>query len=331
MTEIDFRESIGLKDEIIYHYCSIEAMYGIFSNKSFWLTFLESSNDSTELRLAEKIITEALKELKKDYPNGEYDDIFNKIEFAPKDKKFTKYKPKYKYYGLSLVENKDSLTHWERYANNAAGVCIGLNVALIRNLFMCYGLLEVSSDWLQTTPIIYSYDEQVKYAKGSIVAKINGLTSKKHDLSKLDHIYSSIYYTTLSALKPLYKHKGFASEKEHRIYLKEGEAEASAKFMTDLFKSAIPDNKELFKNLSSSITELASNFKVLETDIQHWVFKDGIRSYYALNLEEIWSDTLITEVVLGPKCYQNKKELKRFMKSNELYRTKISVSKIPLR
>lgn len=331
MTEKEFRESIGLKDEIVYHYCNVEAMYGIFSSKSFWLTFLESSNDTSELKLAEKIIKEAILELKNDYPNGEFDEIFNKIELAPKDNSYNKYKPRFKYYGFSLVEEKDSLTHWERYANNSGGVCIGLNIALIKNLFMISGLSEVSSDWLQATPIIYSYEEQIKYAKSSIVAKINGLGEKFKDLKNLEHIYSIIFYTTLSALKPQYKHQGFESEKEHRVYLKEGEAEASSEFMKNMISTVSPDNKELFKNISKNIFELAAELRVLKKNIQHQVFKDGIRSYYALNLEKIWSDVLIPEVVLGPKCYQNKKELKSFLKSCELVRTKISVSKIPLR
>jgi len=306
-------------------------MYGIFSNKSFWLTFLESSNDSTELKLAERIIREAINELKNDYPGGEYDEIFDKILLAPKDKKYNKHKPRFKYYGLSFVEDKDSLTHWERYANNSGGVCIGLNIALINHLFMISGLSDINSDWLQTVPIIYSYEEQIKYAKSSIVAKLNGLSKKFKDFKKLEHIYSSIYYTTLPGLKPLYKHKGFSSEKEHRIYLKEGEAEATSKYMNDIIISVSEENKELFKNISKNIADVATELNVLKKDIKHHVFKDGIRSYYALNLAKIWSDVLIPEVVLGPKCYQNKKELKSFMKSCDLDRTKITVSKIPLR
>lgn len=331
MTEKELRESLGFKDNVVYYYCSIEAMYSIFSNKSFWLTFLESSNDSMELRLAEKIIMEAIKELKIDFPSREDIKIFEQIELAPKDKGYKKYKPRYKYYGLSLVEDKDSLTHWERYANNAGGVCIGLNIALIENLFMVYALPDIVSDWLQAAPIVYSYEEQIKYAKSSVMTKIKRLTQEADDFRKIEHIYSTIYYTTLATLKPLFKHIGFASEKENRIYLKDGEAEATARHMKDMMNSPVSNDRELFKNISNHIVELASKLNVLRKDIRHGVFKDGIRSYYALNLGAIWSDTLVPEVVLGPKCYQNKNELKSFMKSCELYRTKLSVSKIPIR
>lgn len=329
--ERKFRESIGFKDKIVYHYCSIEAMYGILSNKSFWLTFLESSNDSSELKLGERVIKEAIEELKKDYPSGEYDEILNKILFAPKDKKYDKHKPRFRYYGLSLVEDNDSLTHWERYAHNSSGVCIGLNVALIEHLFMVSGLPDITSDWLRIVPIIYSYEEQIKYAKSSIVAKLNGISKEFKDFRKLEHIFSSIYYTTLQDLRPLYKHQGFATENEHRIYLKEGEAESSSKYLGSIVDTVSNDNKELFKNISKNIIDLATELKVLQKNINFHLFKDGIRSYYALDLSRIWSDVLIPEIILGPKCYQNKKELKNFMKSCDLHRTKIGVSKVPLR
>lgn len=339
MTEKKFSESLGFEDETVYHYCSIEAMHGIFSNKSFWLTFLESSNDLMELRLGEKIILKALSELKTEYPEEKHLEIFNKIELAPKDKVYNKHKPHYKYYGLSFVQDKDSLTHWERYANNASGVSIGLNISLIKNFFMVYGLPEIVSDWLQGTPIIYSYEKQIQYAKSSIISKINGLyqgykrfnKQDSVDLNKIEHIYSVIYYTTLSTLKPMFKHNGFANEKEYRVYLKDGDAEATAKYMKEISDGPFAEDKELLKNVSNNITELATKLRILSRDIRYGVFNNGIRSYYALNLEEIWSDTLIPEVVLGPKCYQNKKELKSFIKSCDLYKTKVNVSKIPIR
>lgn len=331
MNEREFRKSLGFKDEIAYHYCSVEALYGIFSSKSFWLTCLDSSVDAMELKLAEKIITEAINELKKDYPNKEHSDIFKQIESAPQDLSYKKHRPKFKYFGLSLVEDKDSLTHWERYANNSSGVCIGLNIAVIKDLFDSYAISEIASDWLQTIQIVYTHEEQVKFAKSFIITKLNGARKDFKDFKQIDYIYSMIYYTTLASLKPFFKHIGFASEKEYRVYLNEGEAEDTARLMKNIMNTTGSDNKELFKNISNNILELASSLNVLQSNLKYRVLKDDIRSYYSLNLNEIWSDTLIPEVVLGPKCYQNKKELKNFIKACELQRTKISVSKIPIR
>lgn len=70
---------------------------------------------------------------------------------------------------------------------------------------------------------------------------------------------------------------------------------------------------------------------LLHEDKKYTKFSDMIRGYYALNLEPIWSDTLIPEIVIGPKCFQSKEELKGFLKSNGLYQTDILISKIPIR
>ena len=39
----------------------------------------------------------------------------------------------------------------------------------------------------------------------------------------------------------------------------------------------------------------------------------------------------IPEIILGPMCIQNRKELKYFLKANGLEGTKISVSSVPIR
>jgi len=50
-----------------------------------------------------------------------------------------------------------------------------------------------------------------------------------------------------------------------------------------------------------------------------------------MNLSEIWSETLIKEIIIGPKCFQNKKEFTDFIRASGLERTKVVVSKIPIR
>ncbi|WP_461207765.1 DUF2971 domain-containing protein [Clostridium sp. DL1XJH146] len=331
MNETEFRESLGFKDKVVYHYCSVGALYGILNSRSFWLTSLESSNDSMELKIAKNIIEQAIEELKIEYKDTDYFAMLKEIQNAPNDKKYIKIRPKYQYYGLSLVEDKDSLTHWERYADNCKGVCIGLNIELIRHLFSNYALPDIVANWLQTTEILYSYKEQVEYAKGSIMAKIDGFNdTTNNNLARAEHIFTMVYYTTLSTLKPRFKHLGFSNEKECRVYLEEGEAEQTSEYFNRNTDSSVMD-KELFFNIGKHTFELAKELQVLRTNKKYRMFGDTIRSYYSMNLSEIWSDTLVTEIILGPKCFQNKKELKSFLKSCGLYKTKIEISKIPLR
>ena len=62
-----------------------------------------------------------------------------------------------------------------------------------------------------------------------------------------------------------------------------------------------------------------------------YLSKYGIRSYIDLTFKEIWGSGLITEIILGPLCVQNKKELRKFINKFGLEGTKISVSKVPIR
>jgi len=242
LNELEFRELIGYKEEIYYHYCSVNALYGIVTNKSFWLTSLESSNDLKELKVGEEILTQALNELKLEHSDPRYIRFFDMIMKANKDEKFKKYRPNYKYYGLSFVENKDSLTHWERYGDGSRGVCIGVNLWMIKHFFENYALPNITTNWLQGAKIIYSNEEQVEYAKSSIMAKLEGFDMMANlRIEDIKHIFSSIYYSALASVKPRFKHTGFSDENEYRIYLEEGEAETISNYFSE--NSKLTDEK----------------------------------------------------------------------------------------
>lgn len=40
-----FEDTEGIQEETYYHYTTLEALYNIVKNKTFWLTSLKSSND----------------------------------------------------------------------------------------------------------------------------------------------------------------------------------------------------------------------------------------------------------------------------------------------
>lgn len=330
--EKELRESLGFKDKVVYHYCSLDALYGILNSKSFWLTSLGSSNDSMELKIGKEVLAQAIEELKQDYKEDKYLSIIQKIEDAQKDKKYIKHRPKYKYYCLSFVEEKDSLTHWERYANNSKGACIGFNIPLLINLFLNYKLPDIVSSWLQIAEVLYTHEDQLKYTKSFLMKNI-AESDKMNDgkLLEVEHYPSSVYYSALSILKPRFKHFGFSSEKEHRIYLEDGEAEKTSKHFKEIVENQIISNKKLFLNISKNIYELAKSLGILTSDKKYGLFKNSIRSYYSMNLSEIWSSVLIPEIILGSKCFQNKRELQSFTKSCGLDRTNIQISKVPLR
>ena len=126
VSEREFRAQLGFKGKIIYHYCSLEALYSIVSSRSFWLTSLESTNDKKELKLGQKILNDLLQEMIYKERNTDMKKFLEKVLNAPTDLEYRKYRyqTSYHYYGASFVEQPDSLTHWERYGNDGYGVSI---------------------------------------------------------------------------------------------------------------------------------------------------------------------------------------------------------------
>lgn len=71
--------------------------------------------------------------------------------------------------------------------------------------------------------------------------------------------------------------------------------------------------------------------KLKINEINYNVFHNQIRAYQCISLESIWSSALIPQVILGPKCNQDREELERFLIANGLTSTQITKSTIPLK
>ena len=104
-------------NNIIYHYTTIEALQGmLFGNKELWLGDSSFMNDTKEL-------TEFFDRLKNEINSSVHNidkekckSFFHKVyECARKN---------YPYI-MSFSKRRDDAAQWERYANNAKGICIG--------------------------------------------------------------------------------------------------------------------------------------------------------------------------------------------------------------
>lgn len=61
------------------------------------------------------------------------------------------------------------------------------------------------------------------------------------------------------------------------------------------------------------------------------LINNKIRPCRFLDIRPIWEKGLITEVMLGPKCEQSKKDLELFLNSNGLKNVRITESRIKIR
>ncbi len=78
------------------------------------------------------------------------------------------------------------------------------------------------------------------------------------------------------------------------------------------------------KNLSNTMQRLIlrhrkikEELKLSNNDKQYSIMRNGINSYLSFNLKLLGDDytKIIKEIILGPKCPQNEKELKNFLNS----------------
>lgn len=340
VSERELRMQLGFKEQILYHYCSLEALYSIISSRSFWLTSLDSTNDKKELKYGDKILNDVLKKMICEETNIDMKKILEDISAAPADSKYKKHRNNYHYYGASFVENKDSLTHWERYGNDGYGVCIAFNIWMIQHFFETWSLPNICTSWLWHKEIIYKESLQKEYLKNSILYKIDGFVNQIANTSNISNISSivitkipnlcnTIYYSLLSQVKPVFKHSGFSDENEYRLIFEEGQAEEMSEYMNRIASQT--DSVELFLNISRHIKEAVNELNLKQDNKCYCMIGKSIRSYYSMNLSHIWGDALIPEIIIGPRCYQNKKELLSFLKANGLHKTKVMISDIPIR
>ena len=104
-------------NNIIYHYTTIEALQGmLFGNRELWLGDSSFMNDTKEL-------TEFIDRLK--------NEIISSVHNIDKEKCKSFFQKVYECakknypYIMSFSKRRDDAAQWERYANNAKGICIG--------------------------------------------------------------------------------------------------------------------------------------------------------------------------------------------------------------
>lgn len=94
-----------------------------------------------------------------------------------------------------------------------------------------------------------------------------------------------------------------------------------------MMKSSI--EPDLYTNIRKHFIEFVNLLHLNEE--KFCITAREIRGYKELCLKAVWGSGTISEIILGPMCIQDKKELRQFLKLNGLEGTKISVSKVAIR
>lgn len=104
--------------EIWYHYCSAESFMAIVNNKTIRLCDLRHMNDASELSLGESMFLDGIME------NRNMDNNCKKIVQIVHEL----YKKRFVPISMSFSKNKDQLSQWRGYADDAKGFCLGFDV-----------------------------------------------------------------------------------------------------------------------------------------------------------------------------------------------------------
>lgn len=310
-----------MKSTIFYHYTSISSLYEIVKNKTLLLSGVESLNDIEEASYSIQKFEDDFKTLCSS-KNDDFIIFLYEQAFLPKRNEFEELaSPEINPFVFSLSSKYDNLAHWDRYADSRKGVCIGFDISKISQIpFVAGGFVEIN-------PIFYKAEERLDYLSKELHEKF---TSPNNiiDFSDipLELFCKDMGYTLISdcyrQMKYFVKNTSWEDEGEIRIAYEDT-------LIKDTF-SKIMYLKKVYKNIQfPNFKEL---YKQSGLDIQNFrLINNKIRSCRFLDINSIWNSGFITEVMLGPKCEQNKRDLELFLKDSGLDEVKISESRIKIR
>lgn len=330
-----FEETEKVHQEIYYHYTSLNSLYEIIRNRTFWLTNLKTSNDKQELFYKTENFISDFTEIAEAENNEKTKTYFQLLLNSLNDNRefFNEaVNVKCEPYSLCLSNKRDNLTHWDRYAANSTGVCIAYNVAALKVYHSRMNSSIFGESIFDIGGVLYNKADISKYIRGVAIkmfAMIVEMKERSHDVNIQSTISKNGYMilaTICLRIKKFIKNDSFIDENEVRFF-HDATSIKTTLHLIDLMRNDL--NSELFKNVRKNFLEIIKQYGIQENNFA--MFQLSIRSYRKLCLNEIWGSGTIPEIVLGPRCLQDRIELKKFLKNNGLEGTKVSVSKIPIR
>lgn len=179
--------------ESIYHYTSMASLIGILRNKELWLNNTATMNDKSEIV---HFISKMQKAVLEDINSEKIDDcnlFFTKL--------FDRLKHEYPF-AICFSTFSDNAAQWERYADNARGVCIKFNTSTFMNLFFYSGAIFNKVFYEDNVRLHEHYDILKEYFNTGILKKL------ENETNEMDNLLAVSY---------MYKHESFSTESEIRL------------------------------------------------------------------------------------------------------------------
>lgn len=188
-----------MNEAILYHYCNLEAFLNIVQNSTIWLSDISKSNDLSELSFCKDKIDLKIKQ----YLAGNKKALKAWEAGREMALNINEYSA---IYVICFTENRDLLSQWRNYADDAKGIAIGFSKSMFEQLSASstpYGL--------SLCKVLYDEIEQEKIINPIVEETIQKMSDKGVGKAalELDGEYCMKY--------PICKQNGFFEEKEWRI------------------------------------------------------------------------------------------------------------------
>lgn len=213
----------------LYHYTSMASFVGILSKKELWLGNVATMNDKSEIV---DFIEKLQMAVSMDIDPSMIDDC--NIFF---EKLYRRLKNEYPF-AACFSKLNDNAAQWERYADDARGVCIVFNTSTFMNLFYYSGALF--------NEVFYEYD--IKQHKHYKILKdyfnTGVLKEFNSEIGEMDNLLACAY---------MHKHQSFCTESEIRLTTLWNQEIAQSEFSFEMV------NGRLKKILKVSLEKLCSD------------------------------------------------------------------------
>lgn len=304
-------------NEIIYHYCSLEAFKSIIENKCLWLCDVQKSNDSAECQVLPNAIAD---ELEKRFHNHQSQLPYLTLA----DKEYSRLLSilrnetniiDQQIYSISFSRCADQLSQWRGYANDGTGICIGFNSAYLNNL-SAYGFMfrHISYDQTALSDTVEQYTSNIlNFLKHlpSIPAPKDVTSEQLKAFQESNPIIASVQQHA-----PFFKLAPFYEENESRLC-----------FLSK--HTMVPSNPILFQSIDQRINQqLLSNQQFSISPLQFRITSSNLQSYYKLYFTAI-KDNFIQEIIIGPKSPVQISDIYLFLAANG-YESKVSQQNISI-
>lgn len=307
---------------IVYHYCSLESFLSIINNSTIRLNNISKSNDRDEIKYCFNAFKETLRDSCLEFSRNFIDNIevkkfFSEIDYDNLVSRAVTNESLI-YYAICFSSESDLLSQWRGYSNDGKGVAIGF---YSKNFINAKDLKNIKYN-----KITYDMTIVKKELHDYIIKKLRNAHIKTQNSSFLspymdaiNDIISGMVYNAV-----FYKNPAFQEESEWRlVFYPFGNIR---NLLINHKCNDLSSNQLLYDRMYEIIEYKKDYSGLLRGNLQFRCTDDKIISYIDINFDRI-KDSMLAEIIIGPKSNIDDKDLRFFLMSNGYNLSKLIIKK----